>query len=67
MVMLILAEAVLEKTGGDSMGEVRDAMSRLRAHLSGPPGTTARGTATLASAAVAGADAGDGVASGGDD
>jgi chorismate synthase len=69
MVMLILAEAVLEKTGGDSMGEVKEAMSRLRARLSRPPGTNGRGarTATRTSATVPAPDAEDGVASGGDD
>ena len=36
MVMLVLAEAVLEKTGGDSMAEVRDAMARWRARLAAP-------------------------------
>jgi chorismate synthase len=37
MVMLTLARAVLEKTGGDSMAEVRDAMSRWRDRLAGEP------------------------------
>jgi chorismate synthase len=36
MVMLTLAEAVLEKTGGDSMTEVRESMARLRRRLSEP-------------------------------
>jgi len=36
MVMLILAEAVLEKTGGDSMAEVRDSLGRWRDRLAGP-------------------------------
>ena len=36
MVMLTLATAVLEKTGGDSMTEVREAMARLRERLAGP-------------------------------
>jgi chorismate synthase len=72
MVMLILAEAVLEKTGGDSMAEVQAAMARLRTQLSGPPGATTRGApAAHASAAdaapIAAPDAEGGVASGGDD
>jgi chorismate synthase len=33
MVMLTLAQFVLEKTGGDSMGEVRDSMDRWRERL----------------------------------
>jgi len=39
MVMLILAEAVLEKTGGDSMTEVVERMTAWRGHLAEPPGT----------------------------
>jgi hypothetical protein len=65
--MLILAEAVLEKTGGDSMAEVGESMSRLRARLSEPPGTTSRGPAAPGRTAVAASDAEAGVASGGDD
>jgi len=38
MVMLILAEAVLEKIGGDSMAEVRESIDRWRARLAGPLG-----------------------------
>jgi chorismate synthase len=38
MVMLTLAEAVLEKTGGDSMDEVLEAMARLRERLATPVG-----------------------------
>src|SRR5678816_2630602 len=36
MVMLTLAEAVLEKTGGDSMAEVVESMTRWRARLAEP-------------------------------
>lgn len=35
MVLLILAEAVLEKTGGDSMAEVRESLDRWKARLAG--------------------------------
>jgi chorismate synthase len=35
MVLLTLAQFVLEKTGGDSMAEVRDSMDRWRARLAG--------------------------------
>jgi len=67
MVMLILAEAVLEKTGGDSMGEVKEAMGRLRARLSEPPATITRAASGRASATFVIPDGEDGVASGGDD
>jgi chorismate synthase len=59
MVMLTLAHAVLEKTGGDSMAEVRDTMDRWRERLARPlagPGAGADQSA---------ADVG--VGSGGDD
>jgi chorismate synthase len=64
MVMLVLAEAVLEKTGGDSMGEVVGAMARWRQQLARP---AAAGPADTN--AEPGADEADetGVASGGDD
>ena len=38
MVMLTLAQFVLEKTGGDSMAEVVESMARWRERLSRPPG-----------------------------
>ena len=38
MVLLTLAQFVLEKTGGDSMAEVRDSMTRWRERLAQPPG-----------------------------
>jgi chorismate synthase len=58
MVMLTLARAVLEKTGGDSMAEVRDSMRRWRERLAQP----------LAADGGPSANAEDvGVASGGDD
>jgi len=60
MVMLTLARFILEKTGGDSMAEVREAMARWRERLA------ARGTADEAS--TAGQPPADGDAgSGGDD
>jgi len=58
MVMLVLAEAVLEKTGGDSMAEVRESLARWRERLARP----------LAGIAEAPEDAADlTLASGGDD
>jgi len=58
MVMLVLAEAVLEKTGGDSMAEVRESLARWRERLARP----------LAGTAEAPEDAADlTLASGGDD
>ena len=59
MVLLTLARFVLEKTGGDSMAEVRDSMDRWRARLAQVPGTSGEGD----SEAVEGGTAG----SGGDD
>lgn len=38
MVMLTLATAILEKLGGDSMGEVKESMARWRARLAATPG-----------------------------
>jgi chorismate synthase len=62
MVMLTLAEAVLEKTGGDSMAEVRETLDRWRARLAEPVGgpTPQDGSPAAAPEDVA-------VASGGDD
>jgi chorismate synthase len=59
MVLLTLAQFVLEKTGGDSMAEVRGAMRRVRA-----AGAASHGPA-LAPAETG--DEAEGVASGGDD
>jgi chorismate synthase len=59
MVMLTLAEAVLEKTGGDSMAEVVESMARWRTRLAEPIG---------GSTAAATTDDGEtAIASGGDD
>jgi len=54
MVMLTLAQLILEKTGGDSMAEVRESMDRWRARLAG------EGRATSSAG-------GDTAGSGGDD
>jgi chorismate synthase len=59
MVLLTLAQFVLEKTGGDSMAEVVESMTRWRARLAGPPA----GDGALEPATAARGDAG----SGGDD
>ena len=37
MVLLTLAQFLLEKTGGDSMAEVVESMARWRARLAAPP------------------------------
>ncbi len=59
MVMLTLAEAILEKTGGDSMAEVVESMTRWRARLAAPiGGSSERATPDDGETAVA---------SGGDD
>jgi chorismate synthase len=42
MVLLTLAAAVLEKTGGDSMDEVRESMDRWRTRLAQPMGAAAQ-------------------------
>jgi chorismate synthase len=60
MVMLVLADAMLDKFGGDSLAETRDNLDRYRERISRPPAGT-----TAASAADA-ADAGE-LGSGGDD
>jgi chorismate synthase len=52
MVMLTLAEAVLEKTGGDSMAEVRDSMDRWRTRLAAPFDGSGVGAGAAASAAA---------------
>jgi chorismate synthase len=59
MVMLTLAEAVLEKTGGDSMTEVFESMARWRDRLAHPMATS-----TVAASA---GEAETAVGSGGDD
>jgi chorismate synthase len=65
MVALTLARAVLEKTGGDSMDEVRETMDRVRARIAGPvPPPTFGGRAARVAADATG---GDEAGSGGDD
>ncbi len=59
MVLLTLAQSVLEKTGGDSMAEVRESMARWRARLAAPPS----GDGAIEPATESRGDAG----SGGDD
>ncbi|MEZ0241475.1 MAG: chorismate synthase [Chloroflexota bacterium] len=71
MVLLTLARAVLEKTGGDSMDEVRESMARLRERLSTPVPAPTIGSKRAAAAAASSPEdvkTGDGVfGSGGDD
>jgi len=67
MVLLTLARFVLEKTGGDSMAEVQDAMARWRKRLATPlEATGAAAAAAARSSAQAGTDGGT-AGSGGDD
>ena len=66
MVLLTLAQFVLEKTGGDSMDEVRESMDRWRERLA--RSSAAAGTAAGATAGTAGSDEeAAAVGSGGDD
>ena len=66
MVMLTLARFALEKTGGDSMAEVKESMARWRERLEAPLEPT--GVAALAASAAAKVAADGGTAgSGGDD
>ena len=72
MVMLTLAQFVLEKTGGDSMAEIRESMARWRARLAEVPGEGVAAPAPVPAGdvglAAAVADAEGGTAgSGGDD
>ena len=71
MVLLTLARAVLEKTGGDSMDEVRESMARLRERLSTPVPAPTIGSKRAAAATASSPEdvkTGDGVfGSGGDD
>lgn len=63
MVMLTLARFVLEKTGGDSMAEVRESMDRWRARLARLPGAAGGGSSEPMTAG-AGASAGTGARAG---
>jgi len=71
MVLLTLARAVLEKTGGDSMDEVRESMTRLRDRLARPvppPNVGSRRAVAVAASSPEDIKTGDGVfGSGGDD
>jgi chorismate synthase len=63
MVMLTLARFVLEKTGGDSMAEIRESMARWRERLAAPMD----GRAGAVPPDAAAAEEAPAVASGGDD
>jgi len=69
MVLLTLARFVLEKTGGDSMAEVADAMARWRERLATPiqPTGVAALAAALATASTKAEAEGGTAGSGGDD
>jgi len=63
MVMLTVADFVLDKFGGDSMAELRDNFDRYRERISGPPDSAAATSAAAHGTAEAEAESG----SGGDD
>jgi len=64
MVMLTVADFVLDKFGGDSLHELRDNFDRYRERISGPPASAAEASAAVpGTAAPAEAESG----SGGDD
>jgi chorismate synthase len=68
MVLLTLAQFVLEKTGGDSMDEVRESMARWRARLAAPHrGEAGAGGGGADAGEEAGGDRGGTAGSGGDD
>jgi chorismate synthase len=69
MVLLTLARFVLEKTGGDSMAEVADAMARWRERLAAPiqPTGVAALAAAMATASTKAEAEGGTAGSGGDD
>jgi len=69
MVLLTLARFVLEKTGGDSMPEIRDSMARWRDRLAAPMDGAGRAGSRAGARAAGGADAAEApaVGSGGDD
>ena len=65
MVMLTLADAMLDKLGGDTIGDTRDALERYVARISRPiDAPVAGGRRTAAGAAIGG---GGEAGSGGDD
>ena len=55
MVMLTLARFILEKTGGDSMAEVRDNLDRYTARIAQPPAAPVAGDGTGGHGSVAAA------------
>ncbi len=63
MVLLTLTRFVLEKTGGDSLAEVRDNLQRYRDRISGAPAPASPGRAPAATSRPGSGEAG----SGGDD
>jgi chorismate synthase len=66
MVMLVLARAIIEKVGGDSMDEIRESYARYRARLAVPPPPPTAG-GTLRRAVAHGLTGTDEAGSGGDD
>jgi len=68
MVMLTVADFVLDKFGGDSLDETRDNLRRYRERLAGRPGPPPRGAGAAGTTGTGTTEAGSGEAgSGGDD
>jgi chorismate synthase len=67
MVMLTLAAFVLEKTGGDSMAEVKDNLARYRERIGRAPEPPVAGGRRAATVATHGLTGTDEAGSGGDD
>ena len=67
MVMLTLASFVLEKTGGDSMAEVKDNLARYRERIGRAPDAPVAGGRRAAAAPAHGLTGTDEAGSGGDD
>ena len=67
MVMLTLAAFVLEKTGGDSMAEVKDNLARYRERIGRAPEAPVAGGRRAAAVATHGLTGTDEAGSGGDD
>jgi chorismate synthase len=67
MVMLTVARFVLEKFGGDTVGDVTDAIARYRARISQPPEAPVAGGRRPAAATTGALSGTDEAGSGGDD
>jgi chorismate synthase len=56
MVMLTLADAMLEKFGGDSLDETRDNLARYRERIAGPPADAVRAGSAVTAESGSGGD-----------